>query len=408
MSERKSRVRETVWKGDRGEGTVFYRLDPEKGSRLSRSLYISYRADGREQVVSTKTDDLEDAKRELRRLTRNRDNAREGLEALRTPRAERMTIRQLVEAFLYDAEHEKKRISIRAMRNHATPMLAVLGVVRAVDLKPEHVRRYKETRRSQNLSAAKISRELEILKAAFNHAAKQGAIRVVPVIELPKVSNARKVFFPLERVPELLSVARGLCVHAADFLGWLSYSGMRPKAIRRLRWTDLDAEDWVLTLAAEDDKNKFGREIALAGEGREIIERRPRGFSGLIFGHEPEGCTFGRGGHGRKLATLTERHVREVWKKALEKMELPCGETGFRPYDLKKTALRAIRRSGVPEERAMHFSGHKTASTFRRYDIVARDDNREDAERVSAYRARRFADKEPADADKRSKMLRIS
>jgi len=55
----------------------------------------------------------------------------------------------------------------------------------------------------------------------------------------------------------------------------------------------------------------------------------------------------------------------------------------------------------------MHFSGHKTASTFRRYDIVARDDNREDAERVSAYRAKRFADKETAKADKGSKLLRL-
>jgi integrase len=203
------------------------------------------------------------------------------------------------------------------------------------------------------------------------------------------VQNARKVFFPLERVPELLEETGRLCVHVRDFLHWLSYSGMRPKAIRRLRWTDLDAEDWVLTLSSDEDKNRFGRELALAGEGRKIIEGRSRDFSELIFGHPPVGCTFGRG--GRRLRELTERHLREVWTLALREMDLPSGEEGFRPYDLKKTALRAIRRAGVPEERAMHFSGHKTASTFRRYDIVAREDNREDAERVSAYRKKRFS-----------------
>jgi len=38
---------------------------------------------------------------------------------------------------------------------------------------------------------------------------------------------------------------------------------------------------------------------------------------------------------------------------------------GKTPYDLKKTALRTLRQAGVSEERAMIFSGHKTASTFR-------------------------------------------
>jgi len=398
------KVRETVWKGDRGDGSIFYRIGSE-GKRLSSNLYLGYRAEGREVVVSAKTDDLADAKRELKRLRRNRDNAREGKEPLATPKAERVTVAELVAAYLYDREHEGKCISIAAMRNHAKPMLAALGAVKALQLNPEHVRRYKEARRGKGLSDAKISRELEILKAAYNLAAEQQRIRVVPVIRLPSVKNARKVFFPLDRVPELLRMTEQLCVHVRDFLHWLSFSGMRPKAIRLLRWSYLDAKDWVLTLPSEEDKNEEGRELALADEGREIVERRTRDFSEFIFGHAAEGCTFGRG--GRRLRGLTEKHVLEVWNVALAEMGLPSGEKGFRPYDLKKTALRAIRRAGVPEERAMHFSGHRTASTFRRYDLVARDDNREDARRISEYRRGRFADSEGSDTDKSAKLLRI-
>lgn len=406
------RVRETVWRGDRGEGSIFFRLDAE-GRRLSSNLYVSYRAEGNEYVVSAKTDELADAKRELKRLTRNRDNAAEGKEPLATPKTEKVTVAEIVKGYLYDAEHEKKCISIRDMRNHAKPVLAALGAVKALELKPSHVRAYKKARRAKTtrrgtaLSDAKISRELEILKAAYNFAAREELICVVPVITLPTVKNARKVFFPLDRVPELLTVTGSLCTHVRDFLHWLSLSGMRPKAIRLLRGAYLDTKDWTLVLPSEEDKNEEGREIALAGEGREIIERRTHGFSDFIFGHEPSGCTFGRGGRGRRLRNLTERHILEVWNAALVQMELPSGEKGFRPYDLKKTALRAIRRSGVPEERAMHFSGHKTASTFRRYDIVAREDNREDAQRVSDYRAKRFADKDGENADKAAKLLRI-
>jgi integrase len=396
------RVREMVWHGDRGEGSIFFRL--KNGRRISGSLYLTYRADGKEQVVSARTNNLEDAKRELRRLTRNRDNAAEGLETLRTPKAERVTVKQLVEAYLYDAEHEKKCVSVAAMRSHAKPILEALGALRAVDLKPEQVRRYKERRRAQaprygkdgdKVSDTKISREVEILKAAFNHAARQGAIRLVPVIELPTVRNARKVFFPLERVPEMLEVAATFDGDVRDFLHWQSFSGMRPKAIRLLRWDYLDGKDWVLTLPSQEDKNEMGRELDIAGEAKEILERRlAKRQVGDVF-------IFGN------AKPIANKLVWKTWNAVMEKMELPSGEEGYRPYDLKKTALRALRRAGIPEERAMFFSGHRTANTFRRYDVTAREDNREDMQRATEYRAKRFADKTAADPDKTAKLLRI-
>lgn len=55
----------------------------------------------------------------------------------------------------------------------------------------------------------------------------------------------------------------------------------------------------------------------------------------------------------------------------------------------------------------MFFSGHRTASTFRRYDITAREDNREDVARVSEYRRKRFSDKPTEDSDSRARLLRI-
>jgi integrase len=386
------KVRETVWRGDRGEGSIFYRLD-KAGKRISPNLYISYRAGKKEQVKSAMTADVGDAKKELARLTRNRANAKEGLDVLRTPKMERVTVLGLVEGYLSDRESECE--SIDAMRNHAKPLLAILGRVKATELSPDHVRRYKKHRES-TVSAAKISRELEILKAAYNLAAEEGRLRFVPVIKLPSVKNKRKVFFPLERVPELLTAAAKHSPDVSDFLAWLSFSGMRPKAIRLLRWSDLDTSDWVLTLRSEEDKNEYGRELAIEGENRDILEaRRAKRQPGDVYifgGAEP----------------LLNKRVWKVWNAALKDIELPTGKAGFRPYDLKKTALRALRRAGVSEERAMFFSGHRTASTFRRYDITARDDNREDVVRVSEYRKKRFADKDGEKTDKSARLLRLS
>ena len=41
----------------------------------------------------------------------------------------------------------------------------------------------------------------------------------------------------------------------------------------------------------------------------------------------------------------------------------------------------------------MFFSGHRTASTFRRYDVTSREDNREDMQRATEYRRKRFGGK---------------
>ena len=83
-------VRDIQWRGDRGDGTIFFFVDAETGARISKSLYISIFAGRKEELVSARTDDLGDAKRELKRLRRNRDNAKEGKEPLIAPRVEKL------------------------------------------------------------------------------------------------------------------------------------------------------------------------------------------------------------------------------------------------------------------------------------------------------------------------------
>jgi len=75
----------------------------------------------------------------------------------------------------------------------------------------------------------------------------------------------------------------------------------------------------------------------------------------------------------------------ETWRKPCQ----ACGSTvkyqGLLIHDFRRSAVRNLVRSGVPEKIAMAITGHITHSTFSRYNIVSPKDTENAVEKLAEY-----------------------
>ena len=208
---------------------------------------------------------------------------------------------------------------------------------------------------------ATINRELAALKRMLNLGAQQTPPKVdkVPYIQMLKEDNVRKGFF---EHGDFLALRTALPPYLKGFVTYAYKVGWRVSEIRGLTWAQVDLSKGIVGLEVGETKNAEGRTVYLDDELRQIFEhqyearKRQKKLTPYVFPNK-EGDD--------KL-----KDFRGAWKAACKKAAI--GKRVF--HDFRRTAIRNMVRSGVPERVAMMISGHKTRAVIDRYNIVSDSD----------------------------------
>jgi len=284
---------------------------------------------------------------------------------------QKTTFDQLAKGIFQDYKiNEKKSLDrIEAAVEHLKSKFSGL---KAAQITTPVINEYVLFRLGAGAANATINRELAALKRMFNLGAKQTPpiVDKVPHIPSLKERNARKGFFEHW---EYLLLREKLPGYLKGFVTFGYKYGWRLEEIAGLKWSQIDRHQGIVRLEVGETKNGDGRTIYLDDELKEIFielwgkRKSAKIISPYVF--------LNHNGNDRL------KRFYKTWKKA-------CSDAGISVkvfHDFRRTAVRNMVRSGIPERVAMMISGHKTRCVFDRYNIVNDQDLKLAAQKQSKY-----------------------
>jgi len=328
-----------------GSGTLFKR---------GRIWYVSYFVDGRQVQRSSRSSNLQDAKRLRDQILGKKARGEMGNSA-----AEKITCGELLDDLL-----EYARTNLKASTAHMFKLVIeanvrpFFGHLRAAVLTTERFKEYRRKRLAEGRAETTCNRELSILRVALNRGRKCTPPKVTAIPYFPMVAetNARQGFLTDDQYEKLRDAL-------PDYLKPLFvtgyFTGVRLGELLAIQWSQVDWEQGFITLNAEDTKSGYSRAVPiLDGDMRSWLS-----WSGDCA----EGCPYLFHNGGERI-----RQFRTAWRSACKSAGVP----DLKFHDLRRTAVRNMRRAGVAQVVRMRITGHRTDSMERRYNIVDIEDIR--------------------------------
>lgn len=347
----------------KGEGSLLKRAG-------CRFWYAQYVHNGQKVRVSTKKTGKMEALGVLRRLMGDRDR---GLASL--PEAAKLRYADLRRSLIDDYERKGNR----TLTTYADGTENINGLKQldeffnysetnpgpsVMQITTDTSRDFARKRLADGVGSAMVNRSLACLRRMLRIAHEDRKIQSVPKIRLLKEPRARKGFVEEGKFNELLAL---LPTHLKPLILFLYWCGPRKGEALQIEWQQVDLDARIIRLEEEQTKTDEPRNVPL-----------PSVLVMMLREIEP-----------KKGKVFNDTNLRVEWEKACSACELgkrrliePKDEDsypwysykGLQIHDLRRSAVRNLRRAGVSETVIMSISGHKTAEVFRRYNIVSTED----------------------------------
>ncbi|MGD8391880.1 MAG: site-specific integrase [Desulfobacterales bacterium] len=353
--------------------------------------WIKYYRNGKPYRESTRSEKEADAKRLLKKREGEISNGK-----LPGIYFDKVRFDELAEEFLVDYRINRKK-SLKRAEHSVDQLKKVFEGIRIVDITTPRIGAYIEDRMklicneckeksvtqdccphcgskdlNKGASNATINRELAALKRMLNLGAQQTPPKVnrVPHIPMLTENNIRKGFF---EHAEFLALREALPSYLKGFTTFAYMYGWRVSEIAGLTWKQVDLTNGIVRLETGETKNNEGRTVYLDGE---LIKVFTKQWKARKKNKKLTSYVFPTRNGISKI-----RDFRGSWKKACQ--DSGIGKRHF--HDFRRTAVRNMVRSGIPERVAMMCSGHKTRSVFDRYNIVNDTDLKLAAQKQQTY-----------------------
>lgn len=344
--------------------------------RRGSIFWVKYYRHGKPYRESSKSDQITKAERLLKK--------REGeIVEGKLPGIyfDKVTLKELAQDFLTDYRINGKDTLNKAERSVKYLKKFFGDTERVTNITTDRIKTYIDKRMGEGLSNASINRELAALKRMFHLGAQctPPKVNMVPYIPMLKESNIRKGFFEWH---EHLAIKEALPFYLKSVASLAFHSGWRKEEILSRTVDKVNLNEGTIRLDPGETKNEEGRIFYMNDEALEDIK--------VALTNRNPACPYLFQRDGEQI-----KDFRGAWETA-------CIETGFYKtvrdekgneskvvtklfHDYRRSAVRDMVRSGIPERVAMKISGHKTRSVFDRYNIVSDQDLREAARKKQAY-----------------------
>ncbi len=268
---------------------------------------------------------------------------------------DRTRVRDLLQLLLEDydvrgvAQAYIANLKVKSILNPA------LGDVKAAKLTSLQVKQYIQ-QRLKKVKPSTVNRELGILHRAFQLGYQQDPPLVGRVPYFPKLTEGepRKGFLKPEQYRNVLAALP----QELRLLFVIAYHvGLRKGALLRIKWEQVDLASsciWMQGKLANRKPEPVA--VPIYGDMRLYVEMQPRTSEFL----------FARG-------SVPIKDFRMSWNVACQAASVP----GLLFHDLRRTAVRNLRRAGVTESVIMKITGHRTRGVFERYNITDQTDTQE-------------------------------